>query len=209
MNFRIIVLVCSVFLLVGCQPSAEDIERAIAQTQAALPPTSTSTQVPLATNTPRPTATARATSTSTKEPTALPTNTSTPDSVKIIEKVIADLSDLLLNYADVSSITTIRRGELSFEIEAKTKYSSQSNQPDVSFQIIRMLAEIFAPLGEGKALNFVKGDPEHFSISLTTYSEDGDYKYFSQTDFDTLVNLYKKQITYEEWVIESGAGFVE
>lgn len=37
MNFRKMVLVCCIFLLVGCQPSAEDIDRAISQTQAALP----------------------------------------------------------------------------------------------------------------------------------------------------------------------------
>jgi hypothetical protein len=51
------------------------------------------------------------------------------------------------------------------------------------------------------------GGGDDFIIHITTYSANGDYRYQSDTDFDTLMKLHDKQITYEEWVVASNAGF--
>jgi hypothetical protein len=207
---KFILLTCCIFLLVGCQPSAEDIEKAIAQTQEADQSKETSTQIPVATPEDTlivPTFTSQPTIT--KQPTAQPTKTSTPDVDTLIEDLIVDISDVILEYTDVESITTIRKGSKSFEIEVRTMYASKDRQPDVSFQIIKLLAEIFGDVDEDRLINLVEGDTPHFSVSLTTYSVDGDYKYSSLTYYDSFQKLFKKQITYEEWVEVAGAGFVE
>jgi hypothetical protein len=102
----------------------------------------------------------------------------------------------------------IRPGKDSPEIELKTTYASKKYQPNVSFEVIQTLADIFDQAPKDKALNFVTGKPSHFSILLTTNSNDGDYKYSSLTSYDTLVKLANKQITYDELVTEAGAAFV-
>jgi hypothetical protein len=110
--------------------------------------------------------------------------------------------------SDVESVTVIRRGQESLEIELRTVWASKDRQADVSYQVMRVLSDVFADTTEGKALNFVTGKPKHFSISLITFSTDGDYKYSSLTYFDTLKKLHNKQITYEEWLAEAKAGFI-
>jgi hypothetical protein len=154
------------------------------------------------TNTPEPT--------STLIPIEQPTNTALPQADKTIEAIINfDISGMLETLGDVETVTTVRAGSESLEIELRTKWASQDRQPDVSYVAIRMLAVVFGGASEDKALLFVSGTPQHFSILLTTYSVDGGYKYSSLTYYDTLVKINNKQITYDEWVKESGASFVK
>jgi hypothetical protein len=88
-------------------------------------------------------------------------------------------------------------------------WASKDAQPNVTFEAIEALADIFGQMSEDQALNFVTGKPQHFSILLITYSADQDYKYSSLTYYDTLVQLYNKRITYDEWVKAAGAAFVK
>jgi len=186
-------------LLVACAPSASQIQTSIAQTQAVLPTI-------ILTNTPEPTSTS--VPTSTYVPTKRPTITAPPQVEKTVDTILISIAELLENnISDVDSVTTIRPGNDSLEIELKTIWASKDRQPNISFEVIQILAIAFN-VPEDKALNLVTGNPEHFSILLTTYSTDGGYKYSSLTYYDTWVKLYNKRITYDEWLNEAGAGFV-
>ena len=44
-------------------------------------------------------------------------------------------------------------------------------------------------------------------IKLVTFSDDGGYRYESATDHETLLSLFRRQMTYDEWVIGAAAGF--
>lgn len=188
-------IVLLTLLLVACAPSTSQIQTAIAQTQAASP-------IVALTDTPEPT--------STITPTKRPTNTALPQADKTIETIIhIDIEDMLEKLEDVETVTTVRPGSESLEIELRTQWASKDRQPDVSYEAIRLLANVFGGASEDIALMFVAGHPEHFSVLLTTYSVDGDYKYSSLTYYDTLVKLNNKQITYDEWVNEANAGFVK
>ncbi len=201
-----ILLVFIMFILVACNPSKFAIQTAIAQTQSA--PTSTlyPTNILLPTTTPNPTRISLPTSTSL--PTEQPTITASPQVQETKDAILLDIAQMLEESGDTESVTTIRPGQDSLEIELVVKWASRDRQPNASFEVIKLLAIVFGGADERKALNFVTGNPTNFSILLNTYSAGGDYKYSSLTYYDTLVKLNKKQITYDEWVSESGAGFV-
>jgi hypothetical protein len=188
-----------ILILVSCTPSASQIQSqiqtAVEQTQAALPTVAL-------TDTPEPT--------STITPTKLPTDTALPTADNTLEAIIhTDLAGMIEKLGDVETVTTVRPGSESLEIELRIQWASKDRQPDVSYETILMLAIVFGSASEEQDLPFVAGNPQHFSILLTTYSVDGDYKYSSLTYYDTLVKLYNKQITYDEWVNEAKADFVK
>jgi len=65
---KVLVFLITSIILAGCSPSQEDIEKAISQTQAAMPTaTATTTATPEPTNTPEPTKTATPKPTATEE----------------------------------------------------------------------------------------------------------------------------------------------
>jgi hypothetical protein len=190
---RISILVL-ILLLVACAPSASQIQTAVAKTQAVLP---TDTLA----NIPEPT--------SLTTPTKLPVGTTVAQFQETIEAFPLALANMLEDVDGVDSVTMVRPGVVSLEIELRTTWASKDKQPNVSFNAIQMLADVFGGTSEDWALLFVKTHQQHFSILLTTYTIDGDYKYSSLTYYDTLVKLYDKQITYDEWVNEAKAGFVK
>ena len=164
---------------------------AIAQTQETLPTITI-------TNTPEPTST----------PTKLPIGTDVAHLKETIEAFPTALANILEGVDGVESVTMVRPGVLSLEIELKTMWASKDKQPNVSFNAIQKLAIVFGGTSEDWGLLLVTTHQQHFSILLTTYSVDGNYKYSSLTYYDTLVKLYNKQMTYDEWVKEAKAGFV-
>jgi len=199
-----LLLITLVFiLLAGCGPSEADIQKAIEETQAAAPtiePTEEPTQQP----TKKPTPTYRPTKTLNS-----PLPTITPNVQSIVNNTIEGLQELILGYTETESINVIRPGKEAFEIEVKTMWASKDSQPDVSFEIIKILADVFGNTTETQLLNFIDGEVDNFSVIITTYSTDGDYKYQSRTYYDTLIKLYNKRLSYEEWVQESSADFAQ
>ena len=161
-------------LIASCQPSQQSIQTPIALTQASIP-TATSTITPVPTNTPLPTITLTSTPLPTDTPyPTIPPTISAAQIEKTIDALLISIADLLKNHiSDIDSVTTIRPGNDSLEIELRTIWASQDNQPNVSFEVIQVLAEIFSQTTEGKAFNLVKGNPTHFSVLLTTYLVDG------------------------------------
>lgn len=116
-----------------------------------------------------------------------------------------DLVPIIEKVDGVERVNIIERGEY-LEIELMTMWASRDNQPEVSFDVVTMVfAEIFGGVTQAKATNFVTGDS--FAVHLVTYSADNEYPYESLTDYDTLVKLKDRQISYEGWVNTSNAHF--
>jgi hypothetical protein len=184
-----------VLLLSACGPSQAEIQStvqaSIAQTQEALP-TATNTAKP--TNTPKPT--------STKRPT--PTRTPAPSVDEVRENLLDAVAQDLSTFQDIESVSVIRFNEGALEIELKTVWASRDRQPDVSWEIVSFFAGAFAGFDK-ENLELVAGGP--FSIALTTYSTDGNYRYQSVTDWDTLQKLSDKSISFDEWSSAANAGF--
>lgn len=155
----------------------------------------TNTPIPAATNTPKPTNTAEPTN-----PTPKPTTDINELRTQLLDAVATDVGNIL----DVQSVTLTRFNKGVLEIELKTRWASRDSQADVSFAVIQPLAKSFAAFNRD-GLETVAGGP--FAIHLTTYSTDGNYRYQSTTDFDTLTKLANRSMSYAEWVAAAGAGF--
>jgi len=182
------------FIIAGCQPSESAINTVIAKTQAAIP-IATLTFTPNPTSTPKPTAT----------PKPMFTQTPKPSLEEVRKNLLTSIIDGLSEFTDIESVTSARFNNGALEIELKTIWASQERQPVVSFTIVKSLSEAFAKLNK-ENLEVVVGGP--FTINLTTYSVYEEYRYTSVTDWDTLVKLAKKSISFEEWVLLSSAGFI-
>lgn len=176
-------------------PSADAINTAIAQTEAANPTeTQSPTRTPKPTNTLEPTATTQPTLTATPAPSV--------DEVReqLLDAVVSDLA----SFEEVEEVTLVRFAEGMLEIELKTVWASQDSQPDISWTVIRTFSDAFADFDKDN-LELVAGGP--FVIALTTYSMNGDYRYQSVTDWDTIQKLASKSISFEEWTTAAQAGF--
>ena len=216
-------LVIFAILLTSCSstPSADTIATSVAGTVAAQQPIQQvsspnvsqpiDTTAPIATQgptvTPKPTNTPR--------PTNTHAPTRTPTATKDIEQSRADFTFIITailqegikeGVLDIDSVDTVRIANGRLEIEVKTKWASQDHQPIVSRDIVQIvLAELVDNYTAEEAANLVGSD--EFSANLVTYSTDGDYRYESTTNYDTLVQIKNKSITYDEWVAASNAGF--
>ena len=198
-------------LLSACQPSPELIAAAIAKTQTAEPTATTkiiTATKELPTNTPFVTQTPKLTNTPTRTATPKPSPTST----EVIsyeerrEEVAASVVNFLEVYDEIESVNYVRfEDNGGLELEFKTIFSSQDNQPAVSFDIVKLLSEVFAKYPESDLLSKTGGTK--FTLAIVSYSESGDYRYQSITDYETLVKLYKKSIGYEEWISLAQASF--
>jgi hypothetical protein len=198
MKTRITIVTLCAVILAACAPpapSADEINTAIAQTEAAKP-----TETRLPTDTPRPTNTPKPTST--KRPTATKTPAPSVEEVrqKLLDAVVSDLS----GFEDIEAVSLVRFNEGALEIEVKTKWASQDRQPDVSWTIIGAFADAFSGFDK-ENLELVAGGP--FTFSLTTFSSRGDYRYQSVTDLETMLKIANRSISYDEWVTAAEAAF--
>jgi hypothetical protein len=107
---------------------------------------------------------------------------------------------------DIEKVDMVRIANGRLEIEVTTTWASQDNQPIVSHDIVQYtLAVLVTHYTADEAAQLVGSDM--FSVYLVTYSTNGDYRYESTTNYDTLVQVKNQTISYDEWVIASNAGF--
>ena len=118
----------------------------------------------------------------------------------LLNAVVTDVS----GYAGVKNVTLARFNNGMLEIDLTTKWASQDSQPAMSFTVIQALADSFGTLDRDVLEYLAEGS---FKIHLTTHSANGDYRYQSMTDWDTLKNLANKAISQEEWAKAAGAAF--
>jgi len=210
---KLSILLISIFLLTylaSCAPSESAIQTAIAATGSAGEVEIINTSIPEITRTPRPTRTITATITpkpsSTSKPTEIPTATKTNEEIEEVfrQGIIILLETMLVN--DIENINLARIRDNILELEIKTQWASRDYQPDVSYKIVQYVAIL--------AKQIIKDDngwrqrfPDGVNLNLLTYSVNGDYPYQSLTDFETLLDVDNKKISYQEWVEASNAGF--
>jgi hypothetical protein len=87
----------------------------------------------------RPTNTPRPTSVPTEKPTLAPTE----NIEELRAGILRTLVDGLLSMYDVEEVNLARLVDGVLEIEVRTVYASQGNQPDISYLIIKFISEIF------------------------------------------------------------------
>jgi hypothetical protein len=203
-------LVLISFVLASClnQPSKNSVDIAIAQTLTAQP---ASNKLILAnTNTPEPsllpsiTNTSRPTKTSTPRPTTTPTRSREEIRLEFTQLWV-DVIEKNVNDVEIVTMSRINNGRL--EIELRTVWASKDSQPDISYDVVQIISEVLvgSNMSPETAAEIVGGDK--FVVDLVTYSTNGDYRYESTTNYDTLVKIKNKSISYDEWVTTSNAGF--
>lgn len=188
-------------------PPADLVQTAVAGTIAAQPAaTEAPTLEPSSTLPPPPT--------NTPEPTATPKPTNTPSQPsKSVEDVQKDIIGLITKYLEsgellIEKVAVVRFGDPGvFEIEVNNAMMARDNQPDLSYDMIAALAKMFIDGGLTRDKAITLGGGDDFVIRITTYSADGNYRYQSDTNYETLEKIYNKQISYEEWVAAANADF--
>jgi len=167
-------------------------------------PTATNTLRPPATH--PPTYTQRPTAAVTHRPTAPSTPKKSREEIKLeFAKLWADVIEE--NVSDVETVTMSRINNGRLEIELRTLWASQDSQANVSYEVVQVIAQVLigSTMPPETAAEIVGGD--EFTVYLVTYSTDGDYRYESTTNYDTLAQIKNRSISHDEWVTASNAGF--
>lgn len=107
---------------------------------------------------------------------------------------------------DVERVNLVRFLEGVMEVELNTKWASRDSQPEVTWAVVTGLASV-AEDDMDIAWRKKAVDSEDFTLLLRTYSTNGDYRYQSETDYDTLMKLANRSMSYDEWVEAANAGF--
>jgi hypothetical protein len=185
-----LIFIVTILFLSSCAPSPEAIQKAIEQTQTAMP-TAINTKIP--------------TSTFTQPPTLTPKATMTETIDQINQQLKSVLIDGISSLDGVQKVNSIVFGNGEFQIEVVTNWSSQDHQPQVSYEIMQYLS-ILCNHFKQDYFSFIVGNKSPI-FSITTYSAMNEYRYKSSTQYDTCVKIGNKDISYEEWIIDSNAGF--
>lgn len=158
------------------------------------------------------------TTTTTTTTTAAPaaTTTAAPD----VATVRADVIDLIIGGLKRGTGVFERVDLVNFDgagtlkIEGHVRWASQDRQPEASCESIGFLATIFGPMPlapkelqpwlEEKPTALFGGEP---MIHIVTVSANGDHRYESLTDWETLMAVDARQLDCDGWASASGAGF--
>ena len=196
-------LLAVVLLAAACTASNE---AATTSTEAATTTTTTTTP---ATTTTTPATTTPPPATTTTTPTLPPTTVTTEIDV---DEVRADFVDMIRRglEADTGELGEFERvdvihmdGEGTLEIEGHLVWSSKDRQPESNWESIAFLS-LFAEVLEATPVNLFGGEP---MIHIITVSTDGDHRYESLTDWETLTGVADRLIGFDGWVERSDAGF--
>jgi hypothetical protein len=127
-----------------------------------------------------------------------------PDPDPIRQQALRAAADALSNVADISDVPAIQFRDGTLQIEIKTTWPGRIRQAAVSYTVVRVVAERLAKF-DREQLEAASGSP--FAINLTTYSSEGEYRFRSVTDWETVQKLASNSISYEEWVVLADGGF--
>ena len=206
-----LVLLTCILLLASCSaaPSADTVATLVAATVAAQQVSSTVAPQPTDTTVP---ATIQE-STSTPEPTSTqaPIGTSTASRIELLRTNLPLVVTALLEEGakkginDIEKVNMVRIANGRLEIEVTTKWASQDEQPVVTSDIVQYSLTSLVNFTAKELADIVESD--EFSVYLVTYSTNGDYRYESTTNYDTLLQVKDRSISYGEWIEISNAGF--
>lgn len=171
-----------------------------------------------ATTTPSTTSKTPTTTTTTTTSQAPTTTTTTRASTTFttsvdLDALRAELFDLVTSALESGRLGEFERVDLvsfdagSLEIEGHLRWASEDRQSDSHWASVVLLAQLFCltDMEVGQAANLFDGrDPR---VHMVTVSVDGDYRYESVTDWDTLTAIGARNVGFDGWVEATGAGF--
>ena len=210
--------IATVMLLAGACGGDDDSESAA---DTAAPTTTTASPT---TTTTASTTTTVAPATTTTTTTAAPTTATQGEfDTEEARAGIDEFAIALLEGGEFDRVDLVRwDDDGTYEIEGHLLWASRDRQEDSHFASVVQVAELFdaAVVGAvvvtesdttfdpvvlfGVRSDSRRGDPV---VSLRTVSADGDYPYSSTTDWETLMALANRQISFEEWKEAANAGF--
>lgn len=134
--------------------------------------------------------------------------TSTPEAAPQ-DQFLDIIKEALIINKDIEKISAVTGDNGTLKIEVFNRWVSKDSQPIVSYDIITVLADVFVNSSktENDLAYYCGNGSEPFRIDITTYAKDGDYRYKSLTDYQTIMKIGNKALTYEEWINLSNAGF--
>ena len=104
--------------------------------------------------------------------------------------------DALEKFSDQLEIETVNMVRLNdvgvFQIEVKTMWASKDVQPNISYEIISFLSKAWYQMSKDTLIEISGSSIDNFYVEIVTYSTNGDYRYYSLTDYDLMNKLYKK-----------------
>lgn len=193
-----ILLVMSV-IAASCSSGEDAADTTTVATVAPTTTAATTTTTTATTTTQAPTTTTQASTT-----TAVDVDAVRAD---ILDVVVGGLEDATGTAGEFDRVDVILFDTGVLEIEGHLLWASEDRQADSQWQSIVFVATLLAGgiLEKGQAVNLFDGaDPR---IHMVTVSVDGDYRYESLTDWDTLVAVGARSLGFEGWVEAAGAGF--
>jgi hypothetical protein len=125
---------------------------------------------------------------------------------EVLDVFVRGLEDATGNAGEFDRVDVILFDTGVLEIEGHLRWASEDRQADSQWQSIVFVATVLAgEIEKGQARTLFDGaDPR---IHMVTVSVDGDYRYESLTDWETLVAVGARSLGFEGWVEASGAGF--
>lgn len=147
--------------------------------------------------------------TATQKPTITPKPTSEKSLEEVMKQnqesvskqIISDLESL----DDIDRVNLIRFEGNELFIEYSLVWASRDSQPISTWDVITYFSSVMSKLSQVELVSLVGS--EEIIINTVSYSTDGDYRYQSKTNLETLRKINNRQISYDEWTIEANAGF--
>ena len=115
--------------------------------------------------------------------------------------------EMVEDFEDVELLNSVKIEDGVLEIEFMTRWASRDRQPDISYKLIKLFAEVLIRGDVDDELAQLLFDGNNPTIRIVSYSTDGDYRYSSNTSWLMIKSLFEKSITYQDWVEGSSAGF--
>ena len=141
--------------------------------------------------------------TSQSEPTPTTIEDETVEEIK--QEWNQDVITLLEKLDYVGRVNLVQFIEGGFVIELQTLFQIQNYQAEASYEIVTMLSEVLTIWDPQTRLKLTGS--EELTLILTTFSANGENRYVSETDFETMEKVRDRSISRDEWVILANAGF--
>jgi len=190
-------------LITGCGISQSELSSIIEETQSAI-----GTPVPITIiETVEVPVTVEITRVVEKVVVVTPTEKPSPEEESARQDFRNIIIEMVEDFEDVELLNSVKIEDGVLDIEFMTRWASRDRQPDVSYKLIKLLAEVLIRSEIDEEFAQFLFDGNNPTIRIVSYSTDGDYRYSSSTSWSIIEALYEKSVTYQNWVDEADAGF--
>lgn len=115
-----------------------------------------------------------------------------------LERIALEAARKLEEVFDVERVTLSRFTDVAWELEIILTWSCRDRIAGTHFELVSGLVDGIKPTDTG-----------WLGLKMVTLSEDSTYRYESFTNHDTILALYRRQISVDQWIAASGAAFTQ